>query len=161
MHKTLEVIGLGALGLLAWITYWAVNGPNPLPQRIPTHFAANGQADAWGSPLSLWLLPIVAAGVYLLISLVSLFPASFNFPVRVTPVNRRRLEALTLQMMSWIKVELVSLFLFIQWSILQSVRNGKGTLSPMMVPLFLVVVFATVGLHLAAVFRAAKVGTGR
>src|SRR5271166_3446034 len=122
MRKTPEVIGVGLLGLLAWISYWAINGPNPLPQRIPTHFAASGQPDAWGSQSSLWLLPIVAGAVYLLFTVVSQFPASFNFPVRVTPVNRPRLEALTLQMMSWIKVEVVSLLLFIQWSILQSVR---------------------------------------
>jgi len=156
VRKTLEVVGIGLLGLLAWISYWAIYGPNPLPQRIPTHFTADGQPNAWGPPSSLWLLPIVAAGVYLLISVVSLFPASFNFPVRATPVNRARLEALTLQMMSWIKVELVCLFLFIQWSIIQSVRGGRAALPPVMVPLFLVVVFATVGVHLVAVFRAAK-----
>jgi uncharacterized membrane protein len=161
MRKTLEVIGLGALGLLAWITYWAIDGPNPLPQRIPTHFTAAGQPNAWGPPSALWLLPIVAAGVYLLISVVSLFPGSFNFPVRSTPANRPRLEALTLQMMSWIKLEMVGLLLFIQWSIIQSVRNGRATLPPVMVPLFLVVVFATAGAHLVAVFRAAKTGPAR
>lgn len=160
MRKTLEVIGVGLLGFLALISYWAIDGPNPLPQRIPTHFTADGQPNAWGPPASLWLLPVVAVGIYLLISVVSLFPASFNFPVRSTPVNRARLEALTLQMMAWIKVELVCLFLFIQWSIIESVRSGKAALPPVMVPVFLVVVFGTVAVHLVAVFRAAKAGTG-
>jgi len=161
MRKTLEAIGLGALGLLAWISYWAIDGPNPLPQRIPTHFTADGQPNAWGPPSSLWLLPIVAVGVYSLISLVSLFPASFNFPGRATPVSRPRLESLTIQMMCWVKVELVCLFLFIQWSIFQYGRNGRASLPPAMVPLFLVAVFATVAVHLVAVFRAAMTASAR
>ncbi|MGD0628173.1 MAG: DUF1648 domain-containing protein [Terracidiphilus sp.] len=155
MRKTLEVIGIALLALLAWITWSALNGPNPLPQRIPTHFNASGEAEAWGSPSTLWLLPIVAAIVFLLISVVALFPRSFNLPVRATAVNRPRLEALTIQMMAWVKVELAGLFLYIQWSIIQSVQKGHVALSPLIVPIFLVVVFGTIAAYSVAVFRAA------
>ncbi|MGO9336946.1 MAG: DUF1648 domain-containing protein [Terracidiphilus sp.] len=158
MRKTLEAIGIAFLALLAWITWSALNGPNPLPQRIPTHFNAMGEPNAWGSPATLWLLPAVAAFVFLLISVVSMFPAAFNFPVRSTPMNRPRLVALTLQMMAWVKVELVSLFLYIQWSIIESVRQVHAALSPVIVPLFLVAVFVTLAAHGVAVFRAARAG---
>jgi uncharacterized membrane protein len=159
MRKPLEVVGLGALTVLLWITWSALYGPEPLPQRIPTHFAANGRANAWGPPSSLWLLPLVGVVVYLFISVVALFPATFNFPVRATALNRPRLEALTLQMIAWIKTELACLFLYIQWSIIRSVRSGTAALSPVIVPFFLVAVFATVGLHAVAVFRAARAGS--
>jgi hypothetical protein len=99
----------------------------------------------------------VGVGLYLLISVVALFPASFNYPLRVTAASRSRLEGLTLRMISWIKVELAGLFLFIQWSIIQSVRMGHGTLSVGIVPVFLVVVFATIAVHAIAVYRAARV----
>jgi uncharacterized membrane protein len=134
-----------------------VYGPYPLPQRIPTHFNVGGQPDGWGPPSTLWLLPAVGVGLYLLISVVALFPASFNYPLRVTAASRSRLEGLTLRMISWIKVELAGLFLFIQWSIIQSVRMGHGTLSVGIVPVFLVVVFATIAVHAIAVYRAARV----
>ena len=160
MRKTLEAIGFVLLALLAGITWDAVDGPNPLPERIPTHFNAMGEPNAWGSPSTLWLLPAVAAFVFLLISLVSLFPGSFNFPVRSTPVSRPRLVALTIRMMAWVKVELVCLFLYIQWSIIQSVRGGRAALSPVIVPIFLVAVFATIAAHAVAVFRAAREASG-
>lgn len=156
MRRTLELIGVVGLAALAWITYGSLYGPNPLPQRIPTHFMSNGQPNAWGSPSSLWLLPAIGAAVYLFISVVSMFPAAFNFPVRATPVNRLRLEALTLQMLAWVKVELVLLFLYIQWAIVESARKGSAALSPAIVPVFLVALFATIGVHFVAVFRAAR-----
>ena len=141
MRNGLEAIGVALLALLGWITWSALYGPNPLPERIPTHFMANGQPNAWGPPAVLWLLPAVAAFVYLLISVVGLFPGSFNFPVRATPASRPRLEALTIRM-------------------IQSVRAGHAALSPIIVPVFLVVVFGTVIAHLVAVFRAARAGSG-
>jgi uncharacterized membrane protein len=159
MRNILEAVGLAALTLLAWITYSALYGSNPLPERIPTHFTATGEPNAWGPPSSLWLLPIVAVGLYLLISVAALFPASFNFPVRSTALSRPRLEALTVQMMAWVKAELACMFLYIQWFIIQSAQHGNAALSPAIMPLFLVVVFFTVGVYGVAVFRAARRGS--
>jgi uncharacterized membrane protein len=106
MRRILDFVSLAILAVLAWITYNALHGSNPLPQRIPTHFGANGQPNAWGPPGSLWLLPVVGAGLFLIVSIVSMFPGSFNFPVRSTPASRPRMEALTLRMMAWVKLEL-------------------------------------------------------
>ena len=55
-----------------------------------------------------------------------------------------------------LKAELACLFLYIQWAILASVRNGRASLSPLIVPLFLVAVFANIGWHMVAIFRAAR-----
>lgn len=159
MRRTFEAISLGAIAILWWITWRAFNGPEQLPVRIPTHFNAAGDPNAWGPPGALWLLPAVALGLYLLISLVALFPAAFNFPVPATPANRPLLEAITLQMIACLKAELACLFLYIQWAILASVRTGRASLSPLIVPLFLVAVFANIGWHMVAIFRAARTGS--
>jgi uncharacterized membrane protein len=156
MRKTLEALGLAALIVLLGITWRALHGPDPLPALIPTHFGIDGQPNAWGPQGALWLLPAIGVAVYLLISAVSLFPASFNYPVRVTPANRPRLQALSLLMMSWIKLELAGLFLYIQGSIIQSVRSGKMALGPFIVPIFIAAVFATIGIFIAAIIRAAQ-----
>lgn len=156
MRKSLEAISLIALVVLFWITWQALNGQVPLPGRIPTHFDATGNPNGWGPPSTLWLLPVVAAGLYLLISILAQFPKAFNYPVRLTVENQARLAALTLQMIGWLKVELVCLFAWIQWSIIESIRQGAGKLSPALVPAFLAAVFATLGWHIAAMFRAAR-----
>jgi hypothetical protein len=74
----------------------------------------------------------------------------------LTAENRARLAALTLQMIAWLKVELACLFVVLQWSIIDSVRQGEGKLSPAFVPVFLAVVFSTLGCHIAAMFRTAR-----
>ena len=155
MRKVLEAISLGALAVLFWITWGTLYGPNRLPDRIPTHFDGS-ESDGWGSPSALLLLPLVALAIYLGITLTSRFPSAFHYPVRVTPQNRPRLQALSVQMIVCLKTELMCLFAWIQWSIVEAVRNGGGSFSLALVPLSLLAVFATVGWHLVAVFRVAN-----
>ena len=159
MRKTLELAGLFALGILAWITYAALYGPDRLPDRVPTHFDAAGNPNGYGSPAGMIILPIIAAGVYLLMTVVARFPSAFNYPVRVTPANRPRLQQITLTMISWIKVEMVSLFAVLQWVFVQSARDNNGHLFPKVLPVFLILIFSTVALHIVALFRAASSGS--
>jgi len=154
------VFSLAGLTLIFWMTWEAFNGPVPLPERVPTHFDASGNANTWGPPGTLWFLPVIAVALYLIITVISLLPTGFRSAViRVTAENRARLESLTHQMVAWIKLELVCLFAWIQWSILQSVREGSGGISPLVAPVFVVVVFATLGVHAAGIFRAARAGS--
>jgi uncharacterized membrane protein len=156
MRKTLEAISLVLLAGLVWITGRALYGPNPLPASIPTHFDAAGNPNGWGPPSTLLVLPLVAVGLSLLISVVALFPKMFSYPVRVTEQNRARLEALTLKMVAWIKFELVCLLTLIQWFILQFARVGHGTLSPAIVGVFLAAILGTVIVYMLAIVRAAR-----
>jgi uncharacterized membrane protein len=158
MRKTLEAIGLGGLAVMFWVTYSAFNGPNPLPDRIPTHFDAAGEPNGWGSPNTLWLLPVIGAAIYLLITVISQFPSTFKYSVQVTEENRARLQEVTLDMLAWLKAELVGLFAVLQWWMIQAARSSHGRISPWLVPGFLAVVFATAGLHVVRLFQAAKSG---
>ncbi len=156
MRKSLEVVGLGMLGVLYWITWAALSGTNRLPERIPTHFDISGNPNGWGSPSMLFLLPIVATGVYLLITVLASIQATFHYPVRVTAENLPRLQGLRTETVSWIKAEMICLFTYLQWSIVQAARSNEFRMSPLMVPIFLVVVFGTVGWYLVSILRGAK-----
>jgi uncharacterized membrane protein len=156
MRKLLEVIGLSFLVVLWVITWGALHGPNPLPATIPTHFDTAGNPNGWGSPSGIIFMPLIATALYLLITVVSFFPASFNYPVRVTPQNRSRLEAISLSMIGCIKLELAVLFTVLQQAFVQAARTGQGTLFPRILPISLVVIFGTIGLHALALFKAAR-----
>jgi hypothetical protein len=156
MRKTLELIGIAALFVLCWITYAALWGPARLPDRVPTHFDAAGHANAWGPPTGMILLPVMAIGLYLLMSIVTRFPAAFHYPVRVTRQNIVRLQALVLDMIAWLKVELACLFLLLQWAFMQAARTGDGHLFPMILPFFIVAIFGTIAWQFVAMFRAAR-----
>lgn len=58
-----------------------------MPDQIPKHFGFNGQPDAWGDKETLFFLPVVSSLVYLLLSIVSKYPHSFNSPVEITEKN--------------------------------------------------------------------------
>jgi len=156
MRKVLETLSLVCLAVMALITYQALNGPEPLPERIPMHFDAAGNANGWGPPSALIMLPVVAAGIYLLITVISLLPTGIKSKAKLTVESRERIQALARQMLAWIKAEMIGLFLFIQWFILAGIRDGSNKIPAIPPPVFLVAIFATVGWHLVAVFRAMK-----
>ena len=157
MRKTLELVGLGMLAVLYWITWAALNGPDRLPNRVPTHFDGAGNPNAWGSPSTLWLLPVIASGVYLLITAIAAVPVTrVNLPVRVTTANLPFIQEKTRNMIGWIKVEMIGLFLYVQWTIIQAARDSQFRLSPLMIPVLLVCVFGTVGVYLVIVINGAK-----
>jgi len=58
MRKALEVIGAAALAAMFWMTWSALTGPNHLRDKIPTHFDVAGRPNAWGSSITLFLLPL-------------------------------------------------------------------------------------------------------
>lgn len=152
----LQYAALAALLALWAITAYAVMGPHPLPARIPTHFDLAGKPNGWGTPEMLWLFPAIATFVVGLMWLVARHPRAFNYPVRVTPAARPRLEAITLGMIGWLRLEVAALFLTIQYAIIHSAREGQNRLSPAFVPIVLLVVFGTVIWHIRALFIAAR-----
>jgi uncharacterized membrane protein len=154
MRKILETISLLTLALLFFMTFRAFYGPNRLPDRIATHFNATGQADGWGSPVALLVFPIMAIGIYLLMTLVSRFPGAFNFPVRVTSQNRHQLEKLALNMIAWLKAEIVVFFTSMSAEANRAARHPDHRFSPFLMPMLLGAVFLTCILHIIAIFRA-------
>lgn len=160
MRRSLETVAFLVLAWLIWMTYTALTGPGSLPSRIPTHFDAAGNANGWGPPSVLLLLPGVVTGVYLLLTVVSRFPSSFHYSVRVTEENRERLQTLSLDFLAWIKLELLILFALLQKQILEAVRQGRAHISAWLVPAFLVVLFGTAGWFVIGMIRAGREGTG-
>lgn len=144
MRKILESASIAALVLLAVMTADSLMGPHRLTGPIPTHFNAAGQPNGYGSPLALLGLPIGGFALYLLMTLVARRPEAFHFPARVTPMNRSRLEALALQMVSWLKAEVVCLFAWIQRFTIAAARSGHGSLPALFMPVTLGVVFGTI-----------------
>jgi hypothetical protein len=155
MRKILEAISLAALAILFWITYAALFGPQPLASPIPTHFNLAGQPDAWGNPLTLLMIPGIAIALDLLMTFVSHFPAVFNYPVRVTPQNRPRLQHLALNMIAFIKAETVTLLTLIQYFSIQTAKLQRSSLPPALMITAIAIIFATIILHILAMRRTA------
>lgn len=155
MRKLLELAAIAALAALVYFTWTALYGPNHLSGQIPTHFNGAGEPTSYGPVSTLWLLPAIGTGLYALITAVSFFPASFNFPVRVTAQNRDRLYRIAVRMVVGIKAEILILFAILQHAIIQSVRTETNSIPILLIPISLGVILLTLGLHLAALARSA------
>lgn len=156
LRTTLNAIAMLALLGLWLITGYALFGAHPLPPRIPTHFDLAGHANGWGRPGMLWLVPGLATLICGLMTLVARRPQSFNYPVRVTPGTRPRMQAVSLSMIAWLRAEIAGLFFWIQFATIRSAQNGTNALSPWFVPLVLVVVLGTIGWHFASLLKAGR-----
>ena len=92
-----------------------------LPQVIPSHFDATGQADDWSDKsILIWLY---LGSVFLIAGLAVLarFPHLFNYPVPVTEENAPRLYKLGVNLMIWINFSLAimavgTIFVFLSTS---------------------------------------------
>jgi uncharacterized membrane protein len=160
MRQTLEAVALILLLTVWGVTSYALLGRDPLPPQIPTHFDLAGKPDAWGMSTMLWVLPIVATVIYLLMTVVALFPSSFNFPMRTSAATRPQLEGIALNMIASLKAEVVLLFTWIQVQTIRFAHTGHAKLPQWILPVALVVVFGTIAWHIAAMRRAGRVNFG-
>lgn len=154
LKKLLEFGAVIAWMVLVYLVVDALYGASKLPARIPTHFGADGMPNAWGGPESLWLLAAVGTVMAVVLTWVSRYPQVFNYPVRVTRENQARLEALALEMIAWMRLELLCLFAGIEWQTIRSARMEQLALSVWFMPMALVVVFGTIGIYIVRMVRA-------
>ena len=149
LRESCAIVALVAIVAGVWLAW------PQLPERIPTHFGASGAPDGYGPKAAIWLLPAISIFLYLLLTVVTRFPRSFNYPVKVTDENRPRLEPLALALLGWVKAETL---VILAWITLGTIRVavGKATgLGPAFLFVSLGVVTVTIGWYMRGIFRAA------
>ena len=136
--QVLELLGWGVL-LALWI--WTGMSYSSLPDTIPTHFNAAGEADGFGRKASIVSLPVVASLLYIGLTLLNRVPHSFNFPTPVTQDNALPQYTNATRMIRYLKLILVLVFAGISYQTIQQ-ANGTGEgLGIWFLPLTLVLVF--------------------
>jgi hypothetical protein len=145
LDNLLEVVAVaGLLGMLLMVwAYWP-----ELPVRLPTHFGLSGQPDAWGGRGSFWFLPIVGVFLYALMMVVYRYPQFCNYPVQLTEANVERQYRLARSMLQWLKAEILWLFWYLEWQTIQVGLGKSGGLGSAFLPVFLLVLFGTLGIYI-------------
>ena len=123
--------------LLIGITAWVACRYAALPDKIPTHFGADGVVDGYGGKSMIWGLLAIMWVLVIVISVAELFPRHWNVPVKVTKENHSRMMTLTWHFISTTKLLVASLFACV---VIMCMR-GKN-LSAMFMPIVLTVFFA-------------------
>ncbi|MEP6489989.1 DUF1648 domain-containing protein [Microcoleus vaginatus GB2-A3] len=137
------------LAVLLIVKFWAV-----LPDRIPIHFGLGGLPDAWGDKVTIWIVPAVAAIIFAVLTAVSRYRHTFNYPVPITSENARRQYLLGRSLLVWLKAEICWLLAFVvRQQILVALGNAQR-FSVELVLGIIVLIFGTVGVYLLKAYSA-------
>jgi hypothetical protein len=129
------LLELGAAGaLLAQFAIVLTAWPE-MPEQVPRHFDAAGQADAMGSKATLLLLPAVNFVVFVMMTVVSRFPHISSVPVEVTPLNARRVYRLVRFQTIWLKAVVALVLAYMSWRTIEQARGGVQGLGVGFLPL--------------------------
>jgi uncharacterized membrane protein len=125
LMETIAIVGLALM--FGYAIYWY----RYLPEIIPTHFSSGGKVDGYGSKSFLYFLPGIGLFVYAILSVIVLFPHTFNFPGKITPQNAMYQYRLAIRLIRFLKIAIMALFFFIMIMVVESAQNmklGKGIL---------------------------------
>ncbi len=149
-EQAVELVALAGMVALVAI---AASGWQAAKGLVPTHFGADGRADAWGGRGSLLLLPAVGLVLYASITVLSRYPHQFNYAVEITAQNAAAQYRNARSMMVWLKAEIVWLFAYIAWQSIPASGAGGASLGIAFLPLAVVAVFLTMTAHLRRMYQ--------
>ena len=112
---------LSVLSLIVPLIYIVATWTS-IPDQIPTHFNASGEADAWNSKTSVIVLIVVQVFIFILMLFSLLFPQIWNFPVKLTQNNAEAAYRYTRSMLCWITLGINAMFSYIN---IQSCRGAS------------------------------------
>lgn len=132
--KILEII---ALLLLICLWIYVISNYNSLPDIINTHFNAQGKPDGSGEKQYIFGLPGVATFLYLLVTIASRYPHTFNYLDEITEENALEQYTKMTKLTRILKIILIGIFGYSSW---QTISNVD--VSPLFFPIMFV---ATLG----------------
>ena len=138
------LIEVFALAGILFFAGYAIYNYSHLPASIPTHFNGSGKADDYGGKESFLILPGVALFIYILLTLISRVPHTFNFTVKITPANALRQYTLATRMIRVLKTVITWLFWYISYTTIQVARGVSEGLGGWFLPVILGFIFVPV-----------------
>lgn len=98
-----------------------------LPETIPTHFNASGQADGFGNKTSVFFMPGIFTLLFAGLTLMNRYPYLFNYPVKITIENATEKYTLASRMIRCLKISLVVVAGLVAFHTIR-MANGQASL---------------------------------
>ena len=150
VKRFLELVSLAGI---FYIVYVLLQNWDSIPQRIPSHFGFDGRPDAYTGKSSILLLPVVGFIIYLVITILGRYPHLFSYLWKITPENAYRQYQLAGTMLAAMKAEVIWIFNYIVLSTIKISLGKSDSLSPLFLPILLVVIFGPICLYLYVSYK--------
>ena len=145
-----EAIAIVALlyGIVLVLQSWST-----LPQTIPTHFNAKGEADGWGSKGMIWLLPAISVVMIPMMLWLRRYPWLSNVPWEINKENALQQYGLIVRLLSLLTCVVSLLFLILLYDTISIAGGGTSLLGWWFMPIFVGSTIAPIIWYLIAGFR--------
>ncbi|MDA8692792.1 DUF1648 domain-containing protein [Saprospiraceae bacterium] len=114
--------------LISFALAYAYLKYSELPDQIPIHFNSKEEADSYGSKTFIWFLPILSIALYVLLTVVSRYPHTFNYTVKINEENAKKQYIIAIEMMALLKLCIMIYFSYMTYKTIQIAMNGHGGL---------------------------------
>ena len=140
---------IAGVGILATVylllDHWLAAPPFP---------DAADEATPWHAQLTLLIVPAISFAIYAGMTILNRFPHIFNYPFALTEENVERQYRCARLLMSVVKAEVVLLFCYIEWQMMESALGNPARLHPGL--LVALVMAGTLGTIAAYFYKASK-----
>ena len=140
--KWIEILGWVCLMMLWGITIFSYAN---LPEIIPTHFNASGQADDEGSKMILFFLPVIGTLIFVVLTVLNQYPHIFNYPVAITEANAQKQYNNAVRMLKVLKLIIAAVFSILVFLIYHAASPDNGSLGIWFLPVVLGIILIPLG----------------
>ena len=119
-----------------------------LPEKIPSHFGLNGQADAYGPKGMLWILPILYSAILAMTFVLRKFPYLVNLPFKIAPQHKPKAIAISFELVAVINFQVGLMFGYLTYVMIVVALYREKGLGTWFFPLVLVAMGATISVYL-------------
>ena len=148
--KILELVGWLSIVAL-WVL--TITHYNNLPDTIPTHYNAAGNADGIGGKATILILPIIATILFIGMTILNKFPHVFNYPTNISNENALRQYTNATRMIRYLKLILVVIFGLIVFKTIQNANGQADGLGIWFLPLTLGLIFIPLTFFIVQSFK--------
>lgn len=152
-ESILDAISL--IVLIGSFVYTAMSWSS-LPEQVPIHFDMEGEADEWGSRMTLLWLPVINTIMFAGMTVLRSFPHKMNYLIEITPENAVYQYRLSIELLAWIKLQVVLLLGYLTWATIQEALGNTGVVSIWLLPITLFVPLVTIIIYSVRSLRGEK-----
>lgn len=141
------------INIILLVFIWIFIGINfaGLPETVPSHFAVNGNVDGASEKKAIWILPMIATFLFLLLVGIS---RDQDSPMLNVPKSYRNKESLKF----FANSTLLPILLLLADTVVESILIARGKLRGMSNAVFilLALVFVVIGIHIFRMIKESK-----
>src|SRR5699024_11287656 len=121
MMVSIVVYCIFAVTLVLTVFTW-----DSLPERVPVHFNASGDADRYGTAFELLMLPLIGIVVGITMEALERHPEIHNYPIRLSDSNRREFYLNRRKILNLTKNKVFIIFSLVIMEMLSVAMNGTS-----------------------------------